>query len=174
MLTPGTVLAEVTEPEWGEKDGAHMLPGESRKKNPTVRNMGTLDAWMFLEVEIPVKTLALVDPATRKKQPEGENELFQFTVNEQWKLIEKSRNGDVMHYIYGYQQPLSPLEQTSALFETITIVPYLEGSLDEKEIQEIPITAKAIQKNIAPEGTDLKELYQMYAAQQRKEGSEQS
>ena len=31
-----------------------MLPGETRQKNPAVRNTGTLEAWMFLEVEIPV------------------------------------------------------------------------------------------------------------------------
>ena len=64
ILTPGTVRGELTETDWEEKNGEHLLPGESRKKNPAVRNAGTLASWMFLEVEIPVKTISLVDLKT--------------------------------------------------------------------------------------------------------------
>ena len=64
--------------------------------------------------------------------------------------------------MYGYEKLVSPFRETTALFDQINMVPYLEGSLDEKENLQIPVEAKAIQKNIAPDGTGLKEIYQQY------------
>lgn len=174
ILTPGTVRGELTETDWEEGSGEHMLPGESRKKNPAVRNAGTLESWMFLEVEIPVRTISLVDPETGRKQPEEKTALFTFEANESWELLECTEEENSVHYIYGYQELVAPLKETECLFETIQAVPYLEGSLDDSEILDIPVTAKAIQKNIAPEGTGLKEIYQIYLDQQETERSAES
>lgn len=171
ILTPGTVRGELTETDWKEKSGEHMLPGESRKKNPAVRNAGTLDAWMFLEVEIPVKRLALVDPESNRKLPEAKTELFTFSVNPDWELIERTEEENKVKYVYGYRELTAPLQETECLFESVTAVPYLEGTLNDKEILSIPVTAKAIQKNIAPEGTTLKEIYQIFLEQQEAERS---
>lgn len=171
ILTPGTVRGELTETDWEEGTGEHMLPGESRKKNPAVRNVGTLESWMFLEVEIPVRTISLVDPETGRKQPEAKTPLFKFDANESWELLERTEEDQSVRYVYGYRELVAPLKETECLFETIQAVPYLEGSLDDSEILEIPVTAKAIQKNIAPEGTGLKEIYQIYLDQQEAERS---
>ena len=171
ILTPGTVSEKLTETDWEETSGWHMLPGEQRKKNPVVHNTGTLDAWMFLEVEIPVRTISLVDLQTHRKQPEARTELFTFEANEGWELLDRTEETDCVRYIYGYQEIVAPLQETASLFDTITAVPYLEGSLDFREVWKIPVTAKAIQKNIAPEGTGLKELYQIYLEQQTAERS---
>lgn len=160
MLSPGTVTIELKEPDW--KTGESMLPAESRSKNPTVKNTGTVEAWIFLEVDIPVKKISLVDMGTKRKLPEARTEVFQFTVNKGWKLLQKTETPDTVHYVYGYDNLVSPFRETTALFDQITIVPYLEGSLDEKESLQIPVEAKAIQKNIAPDGTGLKEIYQQY------------
>lgn len=170
ILTPGTVTAELKESDWKEDAGAAMLPAESRNKNPVVKNTGTIDAWMFLEMEIPIREIAIVDAQTRRKLPEKRTELVQFTVNEGWELLEKYEKEETMHYIYGYQELVAPFQETVSLFDKITIVSYLEGSLDEKEIFQIPVKAKAIQKNIAPEGSGLRELYQIYLEQKETEG----
>lgn len=171
IFIPGTVHGELTETDWEEKSGEHMLPGESRRKNPAVRNTGTLDSWIFLEVEIPVKTLSLVDSQTHRKQPESRTELFTFDANKSWELLDRVEEEHCVRYIYGYQELVAPLQETACLFDMITAVPYLEGSLDDSELLQIPVTAKAIQKNIAPEGTGLKELYQIYLTQQETERS---
>ena len=171
ILTPGTVRGELTETDWEEKNGEHLLPGESRKKNPAVRNAGTLASWMFLEVEIPVKTISLVDLKTRRKQPETRTELFTFEANKNWELLERTEEENSVRYVYGYRELIAPQQETEKLFETITAVSYLEGSLDAQEVFRIPVTAQAIQKNIAPEGTGLKEIYQIYLEQQGAERS---
>ena len=162
MFESGNVTVEVQEPDWQEKSGESMLPGESRKKNPLVKNTGTLDAWIFLEVNIPVRSVILVDESTKKKLPKSETELFHFQANEGWKLVEQKRTENDMRYVYGWKEPVMPTGQTGTLFDSITMVPYLEGSLDEQEVQQITVTARAVQNNIASPGTGLKELYQIY------------
>lgn len=167
VLAPGKLTVEVKEPGWQEKSGESVLPKESRTKNPLVKNTGTLDSWMFLEVNIPIRRISLVDENTKRKQPEGETELFRFRINAGWELIEKTRTGNDMHYVYGWKEMVAPTKQTGTLFDSITMVPYLEGSLNDKEVYQIRVTAKAIQKNIAPTGTGMKDLYQIYLSNQK-------
>ncbi len=167
VLAPGKLTVEVKEPGWQEKSGEAVLPKESRTKNPLVKNTGTLDSWMFLEVNIPIRRISLVDENTKRKQPEGETELFRFRINAGWELIEKTRTGNDMHYVYGWKEMVAPTKQTGTLFDSITMVPYLEGSLNDKEVYQIRVTAKAIQKNIAPAGTGMKDLYQIYLSNQK-------
>lgn len=167
VLVSGNVEVEAEEPGWQEKSGDSVLPGESRTKNPLVKNMGSLDAWVFLEVRIPVRKISLVNESTKRKQPEEETELFRFQTNLGWELVEKTRTGNDMCYVYGWKMTVAPSQKTDALFDSITMVPYLEGSLDEKEVQQIRVTAKAVQKNIASAGTGLKELYQIYLSSQK-------
>ena len=171
VLAPGKLTVEVKEPGWQEKSGESVLPAESRTKNPLVKNSGTLDSWMFLEVEIPVKTISLVDLKTHRKQPETRTELFTFEANKNWELLERTEEENSVRYVYGYRELIAPQQETEKLFETITAVSYLEGSLDDQEVFRIPVTAQAIQKNIAPEGTSLKEIYQIYLEQQGAERS---
>ena len=161
VLASGDVTVEVEEPGWREKSGDSILPGESRTKNPLVKNIGSLDAWVFLEVCIPIRKISLVNESTKRKQPEKETELFRFQTNSGWELIEKTRTGNDMCYVYGWKKTVALSQKTDALFDSITMVPYLEGSLDEKAVQQIRVTAKAVQKNIASAGTGLKELYQI-------------
>lgn len=170
VFTPGTLRANVEESGWEEHSGMHVLPGESRMKSPAAKNMGTLEAWMFLEVEIPIRKIAVVDSKTKRKLPEEETQIFTFEVNEGWELIQQERTESSMKYVYGYKELTAPLQETAPLFDRVTAVTYLEGSLDKQEKFIIPVTVKAIQKNIAPKGTTMKELYQIYLKEQEKEG----
>ena len=132
----------------------------------TVRNILTPGT-----VRIPVKTISLVDLKTHRKQPETRTELFTFEANKNWELLERTEEENSVRYVYGYRELIAPQQETEKLFETITAVSYLEGSLDAQEVFRIPVTAQAIQKNIAPEGTGLKEIYQIYLEQQEAERS---
>lgn len=167
ILVPGEVTVKVEETGWQEKSGESMLPGESRIKNPLVKNTGSLDAWLFLEVHIPVRRISLVDESTKRKQPEEETELFQFQTNDGWELLEKTREENDMRYVYGWKETVAPVQNTDTLFDRITMVPYLEGCLSEKDVQLVRVAAKAVQKSIAPTGTGLKEIYQIYLNSQK-------
>ena len=93
--------------------------------------------------------------------------MFRFRINAGWELIEKTRTGNDMCYVYGWKEMVAPTKQTGTLFDSVTMVPYLEGSLNDKEVYQIRVTAKAIQKNIAPAGTGMKDLYQIYLSNQK-------
>ena len=41
-----------------------------------------------------------------------------------------------MCYVYGWKKTVAPSQKTDALFDSITMAPYLEGSLDEKVVQQ--------------------------------------
>lgn len=166
-LVSGKERIEIKETGWQDKSGESMLPGESRTKNPLVKNTGTLESWIFLEVSIPIQKVSLVDEKTKRKKNEAETELFHFQVNEGWTLIEKSRTGSAMKYVYGWNNLVLPQKQTGTLFDVITIVPYLEGSIDEQAIQNITVVAKSIQKNIVPSGSGVKIIYQKYLKNQK-------
>lgn len=170
-METGSAAVQVQEPGWEKDSKMAMLPGESRTKNPMAKNTGTLTSWIFLEVENPVRSISVVDAETGRKLPENETELFTFQIQDGWELVETERETNGMRYVYGWKEPVAPMQETGTLFEKITIVPYLEGSLDEREVLDIPVTAKAIQKSALPEEENLETIYQIYLKQQAEEMS---
>lgn len=174
MITLGSIEVDLTEPEWIPEKGSGLVPGDVVLKDPTAVNTGKNDAWIFLEVQIPVKKISLVDPVTRKKQEARETELFSFTAKDSWELIEKTSGETNRCYVYGYCSAVSPGEKTEPLFEQVTLANYLEGEMDESEKLTMPIEAMAIQTNVCPQGADLKEVYQQYLAQEKADSKEES
>lgn len=165
-MTPGKLSLGLTEPGWDPAEEKWLLPGAEAEKDPTVRNTGTTDAWMFLQVEIPVKNISLVDPVTKRKQNAAETELVQFVPTANWELVSREQGEGNVRYLYGYKEKVKPLQSTEPLFEKIVMVNYLEGALDAKERFQIPIRAMSIQSNVCSEGVGLKEIYEQYVKQQ--------
>lgn len=160
---------EVTEPEWVPVNGEQLVPGSVTAKDPTAVNTGKNDAWIFLEVQVPVKTISVVDPVTRKKQEAKKTALFSYEVKEGWEMVEQSLGDDWDTYVYGYHEIVKPGEKTTELFEEVTLVNYLEGQLDETDTLTMPIEAMAIQMNVCAEGASLTEIYQQYLKQKAAE-----
>lgn len=146
-IAPGSVTVAVTEPDWNPEDGNGLVPEKVIAKNPQVTNLGTLDAWVMLRVKIPRKTIALVDPVTRRKMEKENTEIVTFEKKDGWTLLSEQNSDEQTEYVYGYQKSLAPGETTESLFESIRMVNYLEGELDSDEILEIPIESIAIQKD---------------------------
>lgn len=165
-ITPGKLSLRLTEPGWDPGEEKRLLPGAEAEKDPMVRNTGTTDAWMFLQIEIPVKNISLVDPVTKRKQAAAETELVQFVPTSNWELVSRAQGEGSVQYLYGYKEKVKPLQSTEPLFEKIVMANYLEGELDAKERLQIPIRAMSVQSNVCPEGTGLKEIYEQYVKPQ--------
>ena len=169
-ISPGEVKVEVTETDWDPEKGSHLLPGDKVPKNPAAVNRGTLPVWVFMKVEIPVRTLQTTDTVTKRKRPAKETELFQFRADDSWELLDREQSGKSSSYLYGYRKLLGPGQKTECLFHEITMVNYLEGELSPAEKLQIPVTVNALQVSVCDENTEIKEVYQIYLKQQQQTG----
>mgnify|MGYP000388302260 CR=1 FL=1 len=58
-----------------------------------------------------------------------------------------------------------PALNTESLFDTVTMVNYLEGSIDPNEKLDIPIEAMAVQWNVDTADAGLEKIYEHYLDQ---------
>lgn len=158
-ILPGNVAVVLTEPDWNPEHAMNMNPGTWVQKNPTVKNTGTLDAWVFVQVTVPKKNITCVDPVTGRKSDKRNQEVFSFAPGEAWELMEKKNLDTEARYIYGYKKLVQPGKSSSSLFDEIQIADYLEGELDPDEILELPVKTTAIQWNVTEKEQGLREAY---------------
>ena len=168
-ITLGKIDVQLTETKWRPEKGKQLVPKSKVDKNPAVTNTGKNEAWVFLRVQIPSKKMVLVDPVSRKKREAAKTELFSFKADASWELIEREEHESETIYTYGYRSILPPGQTTTALFESVTLVNYLEGELDEEEELFIPVETMAIQTNVCDPGAGLQTVYQQYLQQKMKE-----
>lgn len=166
VITPGSIDVALTEPLWKREDAADLVPGQTVSKNPMVTNTGENDSWVFLRVDVPVKNIRLVDPETKKKTEKRDTELFSFEADDSWELVEQTKDADAVHYVYGFKEILKAGDSTDALFNSVTMVNYLEGEIDAEEILTMPIEAVSIQSNVENAGDGLRAIYQEYLSQE--------
>jgi hypothetical protein len=166
IITVGSVNVTVTEPNWQEENGRNLVPGERVKKDPTVTNTGKNGAWVFLRLEIPIRSVSLVRTDTKRKEAAENHELFCFQPGNEWQLISHTREGDNACYVYGYRYVLEPGASSEPLFQELSLVNVLEGELDETEQFEIPIEAVAIQDTAGSSDKDLQNIYETYLMQE--------
>lgn len=165
-ITPGSIDVLLTEPLWRKEEGENTVPGQTVSKNPIAWNTGENDSWIFLEVEVPVKTIRLVDPETGKKTPETETELLSFKAENSWQLVDRVKEMDKIRYVYGYKEIVKAGNSTDPLFHGVTAVNYLEGELDPDEILKMPVKALSVQSGVEPAEEGLAAIYQRYLSQE--------
>ena len=171
VVTAGNVKAELMEEHWKPLKGEKIYPGQVLNKDPVVKNTGTNEANVFLEVEIPMAEISIVDTSSNQKLPAKNMELFTFLAEEsEWTLLFQKQEQNVKSYVYGYRKLLKPGEVTAPLFEKVTMVNYLEGELDPAKTYEMPVKAKVIQTQSKEKS--LKEIYQDYLEQQEADEEE--
>lgn len=170
-FAPGEVTVELTESTWDPEEGKEVVPNMVLDKDPVVRNTGSLDAYVFLTVSVPVREICVVDSVTHRKQEKQETEIVSFSANENWELLEESWEGDQKRYVYGYRNLLSPAEKTNPLFDQIRIVDYLEGELLSEDMVRIPVKAIAMQADGIKKEENLKKIYELYLKQENAGGN---
>ena len=146
----GNVSVDLTEPGWNPDEGTALTPNKTVKKDPQVTNTGSNDAFVFLQVKVPtasVKTAA----ADGSLQDSRKQDLFHYTVNSGWKLVDQSEEADASVYTYAYinadgaMKKLSPQGNTGALFDSVTFLNLVEGQLDRDTKLTIDVDVLAIQ-----------------------------
>lgn len=173
-VTPGGIGTELTEPLWKKEAAKDLVPGQAVSKNPIVTNTGKNDSWVFLRVDVPVRRISLVDPATKRKTEKKDTELLSFQADQDaWELVEKKTDVGAAHYVYGFKKILRKGASTPPLFGEVGFVNYLEGELDPREVLTMPIEAVAIQSNAENADAGLKAVYQAYLAQETADGKEE-
>ncbi len=132
------------------------------QEKPGVINKGSLDAWIFLEVSVPQKTIRCVDSETHKKTEPEKSALISFQKNDGWKLLNQKEDQDQIIYTYGYERLLTPEESTASLFEKASVVNCLEGELDSETKWTMTVKAFAVQGNIVRREDGVEEAYQSF------------
>lgn len=169
-FTVGKVSIEGEEPGWNpdgdENPGGiaeEVQPTQSWKKDPRIRNTGKNDAYVYMEVSVPVADAVYVeaDGTRANKGKAAHIELFEFDgkakvsqtlekgigcsePNDSWTLLYKKELNGTMVYTFCYDEILSPGKMTDPLFDRITFANLVEGQLDGQTL-DVTVGYYAIQ-----------------------------
>lgn len=142
-FTVGKVDIDLTEPNWRPDENKKIEPSQVITKDPQITNNGINDAFVYLEVSIPVENVTTAN-ADGTRIEAKETELFSFAAKNDWTRIDKRKVGKSQVYTYSYNKILKKGETTTPLFDTVTFANVIEGQLDTQTLQ-IPVRAYAIQ-----------------------------
>lgn len=177
-VTIGDVTTDLEETEWDktpDDEKNDITPNQQIPKDPKVTNTGTNDAYVFIEVQVPVKKIITVG-TNGQKLPAANTELLKYTVNQGWVKVEDSdvtSGGSVTahRYVYAYGTStactaLKHGETTPTLFDSVALVNAIEGQIDNATLN-MPVKSYAIQtENIGTSRTPA-DVYKIYVNQNK-------
>ena len=169
-FTVGKVDIELKEPEWKPEENKKIEPSKVIHKDPQITNTGTNDAFVYMEVSIP---MANVEAAAENGERLGKKvqELFYFEAKDNWMQLSVQNTESRRTYTYAYKKILKPQENSEALFDTVKFLNLIEGQLDGQTF-EIPVRAYAIQTSYTGGSSDnlseqIKAAYEKYVNQNK-------
>lgn len=169
-FTVGKVDIELKEPEWKSEENKKIEPSKVIHKDPQITNTGTNDAFVYMEVSIP---MANVEAAAENGERLGKKvqELFSFEAKDSWTQLSVQNAESRRTYTYAYTKILKPQETSEALFDTVKFLNLIEGQLDGQTF-EIPVRAYAIQTSYTGGSSDnlseqIKAAYEKYVNQNK-------
>ena len=169
-FTVGNVDIELKEPEWKPEENKKIEPSKVIHKDPQITNTGTNDAFVYMEVSIP---MANVEAAAENGERLGKKvqELFYFEAKDNWMQLSVQNTESRRTYTYAYTKILKPQETSEALFDTVKFLNLIEGQLDGQTF-EIPVRAYAIQTSYTGGSSDnlseqIKAAYEKYVNQNK-------
>lgn len=169
-FTVGKVDIELKEPEWKPEENKKIEPSKVIHKDPRITNTGTNDAFVYMEVSIP---MANVEAAAENGERLGKKvqELFYFEAKDSWMQLSVQNTESRRTYTYAYKKILKPQETSEALFDTVKFLNLIEGQLDGQTF-EIPVRAYAIQTSYTGGSSDnlseqIKAAYEKYVNQNK-------
>lgn len=161
----GDVNIKLDEPSWIPSDAQNIWTNRTLVKDPTVINIGDNDAYVYILVVVPKRSVITVN---ENGMPLNNGhavlqELFTYTVNPMWSLYMQDVTGhnDNNYYLYVYDEALDkyngatnehndPVYAASTpLFNEITLKDIIEGQIQIDENLNIDVFAYAIQSNYA-------------------------
>lgn len=142
-FTVGKVDIELQEPNWKPEENTKLEPSQQIRKDPQVKNIGKNDAFVYLEVSIPMADVITADEAGNRIDRKN-TELFTFTKKADWTSLETKTSGQNKIYTFAYNKILKPGQTSTTLFDTITFANIIEGQLDTRQFT-VPVRAYSIQ-----------------------------
>lgn len=150
-FTVGNISVEVQEPGWNPDDAKNIVPNQVIAKDPLIYNDGANPEYVFMQVKVPAASVETAnDDGSRNAA--AKQDLFTYTINDNWLQIDKKNNTDDTTYIYAYvgagnvMQPLEAGAKTNALFDNVKFINVIEGQLDGKNLS-IDIDVMGIQSD---------------------------
>ena len=169
-FTVGKVDIELKELEWKPEENKKIEPSKVIHKDPQITNTGTNDAFVYMEVSIP---MANVEAAAENGERLGKKvqELFSFEAKDSWMQLSVQNAESRRTYTYAYKKILKPQETSETLFDTVKFLNLIEGQLDGQTL-EIPVRAYAIQTSYTGGSSDnlpeqIKAAYEKYVNQNK-------
>ena len=107
QFTVGKVDIELTEPSWKPEENTAIEPAGEINKDPQITNKGKNDAYVYLEVSVPVRKLVTADENGNKLDA-VQIQLFTFTPQKDWTLMDSFTEGTSKVYRYSYDKILPP------------------------------------------------------------------
>ena len=136
-----------------------IVPTEEIAKDPQIENVGKNDAYVYMDVSIPIAKVITTD-ADGNRQNGGvakDTELFTMNnVSPKWTLMYSRRVDNNMVYVYSYNEILAPGKTTDPLFTSVTFANVVEGQIDEDQF-DVPVNFYAIQALNTGDGTSVPE-----------------
>ena len=171
QFTVGKVDIELTEPSWDPEENTSIEPAGEISKDPQITNKGKNDAYVYLEVSVPMRKLVTADENGNKIDA-ALIQLFSFTPQAGWTLMDSFTEGNNKVYRYSFDQILPPGGKTNELFKTMKFANVVEGQIDGQTF-DVPVHAYAIQsdntggdKKTVPE--QAKNAFEKYLNQNKK------
>ena len=143
QFTVGKVEIELQEPEWDPEEHTKIELGKEIPKDPQIINTGVNDAFVYLEVSVPMADVIAADQDGNRLERKMQ-ELFSYQAGASWTKLKSEPVEENMVYVYAYNEILEPEETTDPLFETMNFLNIIEGQLDMQKLS-VPVRAYAIQ-----------------------------
>lgn len=143
QFTVGKVDIALEEPGWKPEEHKKIEPGKDINKDPQIKNTGINDAFVYLEVSVPMADVIAADKEGNRLEKKVQ-ELFSFSAKKDWTKLHAKKKDASMVYLYAYNKVLKPSETTDSLFDTVKFLNIIEGQLDTQQVN-IPVRAYAIQ-----------------------------
>ena len=132
--------------EVDERTYGNVVPGVAYDKDPAVRNIGSSDAWIRMNVTLT--RYSVFKAAAKEYGVTDLSTIFGGHDESKWTRAGITEGTDSITYSYYYNTVLAPEEVTAPLFTSVTIPGvFTVEDLDGLSSFEIQITADAIQKD---------------------------
>lgn len=147
VFTVGDVDINLTEPLWNQSESHTIVPGAKINKDPTIKNIGTNDAYIRVKM-----TISKFSTLMEKFSAGVDNGVIEGFDKNAWTVVEETvdADNDICNVVLLYNNILKNTETDGIkVFEAINIPDELDEELDSirTATPEISIQAEAIQSD---------------------------
>lgn len=148
-FTVGAVDIVLDEPHFDPEAAKNLEPGAVVAKDPLIRNTGSNAAYVYLKISVPKDTIRTTNP-DGSVNAAALVELLSYTANTGWTLFHTDTTTSTTenYYYYQYDAVLAVGASTGTLFDSVTLVNFVEGDIAGGTELEMDIDAYAIQSDI--------------------------